>query len=158
MGKAGVAQLHIGAGPGDAVYLHRKVQGDCGGIVEPDTVETAVDPFSGHDAGGGLHGLPCSGQAGLTAVAADAAGTVSAHFADAAVAVVKEHLVIAALSGSFHHHQPIGSNGQAPLTQNPGDLGKCLLRQMLFQIVQYDEVVSGAIHFPKAQSHPSCIT
>ena len=151
MGQARVTQLYIRAGVAHTVHFNGMIQHHGRGIVQADAVKAAVDALSRHNAGCGLHGLLLSGQTVFIAVAADASGTVAAHFADAAVRIVKQHFVVAARSGGLHDHQAVSTNGEVPLAESPGHLGKTADRQMLFQIVYNQKVVSGAVHFPKFQ-------
>ena len=154
MGDAGVPQLHIGAGPGDALRLHGAVQLHHGGVVEPDTVEPLCDADAGDDAGGGLHRLLLPGEAGLVAVTADAAGAVAAHLAQGPVGVVEAHPVVAPVLGGVHHDEAVGPDGEMPLAEPPRQSGEGRLRQLLNQVVEDDEVVPGAVHFPEFHALP----
>ena len=120
-------------------------------IVEADFIKPLRDALPNDDAGGGLHGLSLTCKACLVAVAADAPGAVAAHFAHASVGVEKQHFVIAALAGGFYNHQTVGADGQVSLAECAGDGGEGLVRQLLFQIVQDQEVVACAVHFPEFQ-------
>ena len=155
MGNAGISQLYVGAGIPDAVHLHGDVQLYCGGIVQVDPIQPAADPLARDDPGGGLHRLGVPSQTGLITVPADAPGTIAAHLTHTAVGIVKAHFVVAALGGGVYHHQSVCADGKMPFTKSFCDLGQKLHRQMLFQIVQHDKIISGAVHFPEFQKDTS---
>ena len=157
MGNTGVAQLHIGAGIFHTVHIHGVIQLDGGRIIEANLVQPLADPLSGDNAGGGLHSLGFAGQTVLIAVAADTPGTIAAHLAHTAVRVEEQHPVITALGGSVDDHETVGSDGHVTLTEGFGKLRETFDRQMLLEIVQHHEIVSGAVHFPELQGIPLLI-
>ena len=154
MGDTGVAQLHIGAVVHRAVHLRRAAQADMARVVEPHPVLLPVDTPPGHKARCGLHPLHLARQPVFKAVAADAPCPVAAHLSHRAVGVEKQHFVIAAAGGLFHHHQAVRADGQMPLTQRPGHVRPAILRHAVLPVVHDDKIVARAVHLPKFHGQP----
>ena len=100
MGHAGISQLHIGN-----VALPVQIQN--AGIIQLHPVGVLVQPLPRHQTGIGFHHHGLSGNAVVISVAADAPGTVAAHFATGAVGIVKMKPKIGFL-GIIHCHKAIG--------------------------------------------------
>ena len=94
---------------------------------------------------------PVAGQTIFVAVAADAAGTVAAHFTEAAVRIEKQHPIVTALKRGIYDHQTVGPNGQMAFAQSAGQSGKAGFGKMLYHIIYNDKVIAGTVHFPEPQ-------
>ena len=149
MWDAGVAQLHIGAIIGRAVHLRLAIQAHVAGIVEPHTVQPAIHPPTSDQARRGLHLLHLAGQSVFIAIPTDAAGTVAAHLPHGAIGIEKQHLVVAAVGGLFHHHKSVGTDGHMPLTDSADDLRPLLIGYSILSVIHHNKVVAGTVHFPK---------
>ena len=133
----------------DPVGLYGRVQLDGGGVVEPNPVEAAVNPFAGYGSGGSLHDLHFPREAGFIAIAADAPRSVAAHFPYAAVGVEKQHTEVSTLLGGVCYHQSVRAYGEMPFAEGAGYLRETFVGNVFFQVVENDEVVSCAVHFPE---------
>ena len=124
---------------------------DCTWVIEADFVKAAVNAMACHNACCGFNSLHFPCQAYLVAVAADAACTVSAHFAHASVGVVESHFVVR-LFGRFYKHHAVSTDGHMSFAEKSGNFAVLFCRDFFFYVVDYDEVVSGSVHLPEFQS------
>ena len=120
-----------------------------GGSVQPNPVGIRPQAASRHRSRRGLHKQCLAGQAVFVAVAADAPGSVAAHFAHGSVGIVKAHAEIAPGQGVFHGDEAVGADGKSPAAQFFGQLTEPLLRKTQLPVVQNDKVIPRAVHFPK---------
>ena len=87
--------------------------------------------------------------------AADAAGTVAAHFTLGAIGVEEQHAEIRLALRGEHHHQTICADGTAAMAEVLGESRKMILRQIQSQCAEDDEVIPRTVHFPKMHGVPS---
>ena len=140
---AGAAELYVRA----VVSFGRTVQVDDRGIVEPYAVECLAYPFAGDEAGGRLDSLSFPGKAVLIAVARYAARPVAAHFAEAAVGVVKQKSVVGVSLRRGDEHEPVRTDTRCADAQRLGKQGSSVKVELFLNCVYDNEVVSGSVHF-----------
>ncbi len=123
-------------------------QVDFRGTVQPYRVLPLADPSPDYGAGGCLYAdkLPII-QPAVEAPARDTAGSVAAHFALAAVVVVKDHLKVAARIGALDHHKPVGAYREAAGAKALGESGVSLAGYFAGAVVDDDKIVPGSLYF-----------
>jgi hypothetical protein len=121
-------------------FQHRRV-------VQPHLVLPFIDSAAVYHSGSGFHLLSFAGQTVLKAIAAYAPGAVSAHLAQRAVGVKKQHAVVAAVFRAHNSHQAVGAHGQPAGAHSAGNIRQPFSRYVLFRDIYDNEVVSGSLHF-----------
>jgi hypothetical protein len=81
----------------------------------------------------------------------DTAGAVPAHAGLGPVRVKKPHAEIAA-RGRLNQQEPFASNAGVPVAQAP-DKRRIRARETRGTIIQKNEIVAGAVHFPEKVFH-----
>src|SRR5699024_9155723 len=86
--------------------------------------------------------------------AADTTSSIAAHFADRTISIVKQHPIIAALTGGFHNHQTVCADRHMAVTESARQLRQDIVIQLFFHIIKNNEVIACAVDLPEKHNGP----
>ena len=112
----------------------------------------AGDDFGAEDAGGGFdeHVVGCGPE--FACQSRDAAGPVAAHVGLGTVGVEEAHAEVGVGRGGLDQDDAFGADAAAPVAE-AGDESGVAGGEGKVPVVEEEEIVAGAVHFPETEVH-----